>query len=91
MLSPQDIALIGVIALFVFGPKKLPEMAKSLGQSVNEFKKGIKGGEENGEAAASQGNEGALPGAHQQQAVPSSTSNPQQLALPAQSSETRRV
>jgi len=28
-----------VIALIVFGPRKLPELGKSLGKSINEFKK----------------------------------------------------
>ena len=31
-----------LIALLVFGGKKLPEIARSLGKSLNEFKKGIK-------------------------------------------------
>ena len=35
--------LIAVLALLVFGGKKLPEMMRGLGQGVKEFKQGIKG------------------------------------------------
>jgi TatA/E family protein of Tat protein translocase len=39
MLDWQDVIVIGAVALILFGPKRLPEMAKSLGQGVKEFKK----------------------------------------------------
>lgn len=39
MLSGPDVLVILVIALFVFGPQKLPELAKSLGKATREFKK----------------------------------------------------
>ena len=35
----QEIILILIIALLFFGPKKLPEIGKSLGQGLREFKK----------------------------------------------------
>lgn len=38
-IGPWELILILVIALIVFGPKKLPDLAKSLGQAINEFKK----------------------------------------------------
>ena len=38
-LGFPEIILILVIALLVFGPKKLPELGKSLGQGIREFKK----------------------------------------------------
>lgn len=37
--SPVDIALLFGIALLVFGPKKLPELGKSLGQGIGNFKR----------------------------------------------------
>src|SRR5262245_32077830 len=37
-----EMLLVGFIALLLFG-KKLPEVAKSLGKGVTEFKKGIQG------------------------------------------------
>jgi TatA/E family protein of Tat protein translocase len=39
MLSGPEVLVILVIALFVFGPQKLPELAKSLGKAMREFKK----------------------------------------------------
>jgi sec-independent protein translocase protein TatA len=35
----SELILIFVAALVVFGPKKLPELGKSLGQGIREFKK----------------------------------------------------
>jgi sec-independent protein translocase protein TatA len=39
-LGPLEIFLILMIVLLLFGAKKLPELARSLGKSVGEFKKG---------------------------------------------------
>jgi TatA/E family protein of Tat protein translocase len=41
--SMQDIIVIAVVALIVVGPKKLPEMAKTLGRAFTEFKKATEG------------------------------------------------
>lgn len=40
----QELILVLVIALVVFGPGKLPEVGKAIGKSINEFK-GAMGGE----------------------------------------------
>ncbi len=37
--GPAEMLVIGVFALLVFGPQKLPEMARSLGRAIREFKK----------------------------------------------------
>lgn len=39
MPSGQDLLVLLVIVLILFGAKRLPELARGLGQSVNEFKK----------------------------------------------------
>ena len=38
-LGFQEIVLIFIIALIIFGPRKLPEIGKTLGKSLAEFKK----------------------------------------------------
>ncbi len=39
MLAGPDLLVLLVIALIVFGPKKLPELAKTLGKTMGELKK----------------------------------------------------
>ncbi len=41
-LGIWEILLILVVVLLIFGPRRLPEMAKGIGQSVREFRKGIR-------------------------------------------------
>ena len=42
-LGPMELILILVVALLVFGPKKLPELGKSIGQGIREFRRGTSG------------------------------------------------
>ena len=42
LLRPSHLLLILLVALFVFGPKKLPELGKGLAQGIRSFKDGIK-------------------------------------------------
>jgi len=39
MFSPEDLILIFGVAMLLFGANKLPELARSLGSSMGEFKK----------------------------------------------------
>ena len=38
LFQPLHLLVIGFIALIVFGPKKLPELGKGLGQAIRGFK-----------------------------------------------------
>jgi sec-independent protein translocase protein TatA len=44
-----EILVVLVIALIVFGPKRLPELGKSLGKGINEFKGAMSGDHEDDE------------------------------------------
>jgi sec-independent protein translocase protein TatA len=41
-LGGWEIAIVVVLVLVIFGPKKLPELGSSLGKSIRGFRKGLK-------------------------------------------------
>lgn len=43
-MGPLEIILIVVVLVLIFGAKRIPELARSLGKSINEFKKGQREG-----------------------------------------------
>ncbi len=43
LLQPMHLIVILAIALLVFGPKKLPELGKGLGESIRGFREAMKG------------------------------------------------
>ena len=46
MFGSQDIILIGIIVLVLFGGTKLPQIGSGIGQAIRNFKKGISESEE---------------------------------------------
>lgn len=42
-VGPMELIVVLIIALVVLGPKKLPEVGKSLGQGMRSFKESISG------------------------------------------------
>ena len=45
LFQPMHLLVILGIALLVFGPKKLPELGKGLGEGIRGFKNAMKDGE----------------------------------------------
>lgn len=52
-LQPQDLLIILIVALLIFGPSKLPEIGKALGRTIREFQIGIKEASQGFEQATS--------------------------------------
>ena len=48
-VGPLEIAIVLIIALIVFGPKRLPELGRSLGKGIREFRSSIGGGDDDDE------------------------------------------
>lgn len=48
MIGTGELIIIFCVILLLFGGKRLPELAKSLGQGIREFKKATQGEEEQG-------------------------------------------
>jgi sec-independent protein translocase protein TatA len=42
-VGPLEIAVVLIIVLIIFGPKRLPELGKSMGHGIREFKNSISG------------------------------------------------
>jgi sec-independent protein translocase protein TatA len=42
LLQPRHLLVIVVVALFLFGPKKLPELGKGLAEGIRGFKNALK-------------------------------------------------
>jgi sec-independent protein translocase protein TatA len=43
LLKPMHLLVIFIIALLIFGPKKLPELGKGLGEGLRHFKDALSG------------------------------------------------
>ena len=52
LFQPMHLMVIFGLALLVFGPKKLPELGKGLGESIRGFKSAMKAEEEKPTAVA---------------------------------------
>ena len=50
-IGPMEILVVLIIALIVFGPKRLPELGKSLGRGISEFHGTISGEHSRGREA----------------------------------------
>jgi len=50
-VGPQELIIVLIIVLIVFGGSQLPKLAKNLGKAQNEFKQGLEEGKKESEAA----------------------------------------
>ena len=48
-IGPLEIAIVLVIVLLIFGPKRLPGLGKQLGTGMREFKESITGKDKDGD------------------------------------------
>ena len=42
-IGVPELLLLGILALVIFGPKRLPEMGRGLGKGMREFKESVTG------------------------------------------------
>jgi sec-independent protein translocase protein TatA len=42
-IGPMELLLLGVVALLLFGPNKLPEIGRQLGRGMRDFKQALEG------------------------------------------------
>jgi sec-independent protein translocase protein TatA len=48
-IGPLEIVVVLIIALIVFGPKRLPELGRSLGKGIREFRGSLSGDDDDDE------------------------------------------
>lgn len=54
-LGPTEIGLLIILLIFVFGPKRIPEIGKSVGEALTSFKKATREVEKDTKAALEEG------------------------------------
>lgn len=50
-IGPLEIVVVLIIALIVFGPKRLPELGRSLGRGIREFRGSLGGDDEDDDSS----------------------------------------
>jgi sec-independent protein translocase protein TatA len=73
-----EILILLLVALLVFGPKRLPEMGRSLGKGMREFKDSISGNDDDRDRPAS-----LPPRAPEDEAVAASASRERETTTPS--------
>jgi sec-independent protein translocase protein TatA len=90
-IGPLEIIIVLVIVLVIFGPKRLPELGRSMGRGMREFKESITGNDKDDKkpeiTAAQQQPPAATPAAAEPAApaapAPDSTGGQTQVAEPS--------
>jgi sec-independent protein translocase protein TatA len=71
ILQPTHLIFILVVALLVLGPKRLPEVGRSLGRGMRDFRNALSGDDEHDEVVA-------------QTSAPTESTTPEPAAKPAE-------
>jgi sec-independent protein translocase protein TatA len=50
-IGPLELAIVLIIALVIFGPKRLPELGRSMGRGIREFKSSVSGDKDEDDVA----------------------------------------
>jgi sec-independent protein translocase protein TatA len=58
-IGPLEIAIVLVIVLLIFGPKRLPDLGRSLGRGMREFKDSVTGKDQEQKGIEESGDTGA--------------------------------
>lgn len=58
-VGPLELVVVLIIALVIFGPKRLPELGRSMGKGIREFRSSISGKDNDEESAKPAEIEGA--------------------------------
>lgn len=76
-IAGQEWLIILLIVVLIFGARKLPDLARSLGSSAKEFRKGIEEGNKDGDVEGAQGTEADPTQADQVQQTPPQANSPE--------------
>ena len=58
-IGPLEIAVVLVIVLLIFGPKRLPDLGRSMGRGMREFKESVTGKDDDDDKAIEPGENAA--------------------------------
>ena len=56
-IGPMELAIVLIIALVIVGPKKLPDLGRSAGKGLREFKESVTGKEDDEQPQIARGEE----------------------------------
>jgi sec-independent protein translocase protein TatA len=59
-IGPLEVLIVLIIALVVFGPKRLPELGRSLGKGIREFRGSLGGGDDDDGDEGKGGSQGEI-------------------------------
>jgi len=75
-VGPMELGVVLIIALVIFGPKRLPDLGRSMGQGMREFKKSLSAAPDEEQSPATAGVATGLPARPIEGEVDSETPRP---------------